>query len=726
MPSEMEFVNYKEFVKNLTETESPTSADKVVVSNPTNGPRSMPGSANALTETATEADLVVGNNIEIIVGGKKKKLSAEFVAKRSIQNKVRYEVSKELGVDIADYTLTLHYFIPSYAASPQANNAWCYSSNIDLKAGETIYVRGSGTGTNVAMISSVSGTTYTNLVRSDGNSIKWYKYTNNSASDMTVALSGRTADGLYAYISSDEKTTAEKIEEIHSSVVAIETNLKSANDDITLFKHELGVDVKIPVINTGSFINNAGAVVTQNGWFTTDAFQLQHKETLNVYVRGYEKYVSVIAQDNGDDTYTSLIRSNDASGQSTLQWYSYTNNGDTAISVVCCGAVSSGIIAYVTKNNDSGIEGVVNNLNFLSSAVRKELDLSFVDAVMNAGAFINNVGAVVVQNNWYITSAFVLHSGETLKVNCAGYEKFVSVIAQDNGDDTYTSLIRSNDASGQSTLQWYEYKNETNSDINVVCSGSIAKGFFAYTVYEAEDEEKIDTFVDTSISLFSSVAVIGDSYASGVVVYPDGPEYGVSHYAGSWPQILGRMNGLNVTNYTKSGAWTTSFIQDATERGYAQMLADDAKELYIVALEINDVYLHNDNLGTEADCTDDPENNPTTFYGNYAKIVWSIQNKSPKSRILCSLTERASQDRPDKQNYVNHNNAIRYVANKYGVPVIDCAEAPFATDSVYMNKVGGHPTAIGYAAMAQGYRYLVEKAIRENVNYFRFYVGLDL
>lgn len=43
MPSEMEFVNYKDFVKNLTETESPTSADKVVVSNPTNGPRAVKG-----------------------------------------------------------------------------------------------------------------------------------------------------------------------------------------------------------------------------------------------------------------------------------------------------------------------------------------------------------------------------------------------------------------------------------------------------------------------------------------------------------------------------------------------------------------------------------------------------------------------------------------------------------------------------------------------------------
>ena len=86
MANEMEFVNYRDFVKSLTETENPTSADKTVISNPTNGPRSMPGSVSALTETAKEADLVAGNNIEIIVGGKRKKLPGDCIARRSVQN----------------------------------------------------------------------------------------------------------------------------------------------------------------------------------------------------------------------------------------------------------------------------------------------------------------------------------------------------------------------------------------------------------------------------------------------------------------------------------------------------------------------------------------------------------------------------------------------------------------------------------------------------------------
>ena len=49
----MEFVNYKEFVEGLAETENPASSDKLVVSNPTNGPRSMPGSAKDRSTTIT-------------------------------------------------------------------------------------------------------------------------------------------------------------------------------------------------------------------------------------------------------------------------------------------------------------------------------------------------------------------------------------------------------------------------------------------------------------------------------------------------------------------------------------------------------------------------------------------------------------------------------------------------------------------------------------------------
>ena len=635
------------------------------------------------------------------------RVTAEYVEKH---NKVRYEVSKELGVDIADYTLTLHYFIPSYATSPVANNAWCYSSDISLKAGKTIYVRGSGTGTNVAMISSVSGGTYTCLVPSDGNDIKWYKYINDTGADISVAFSGRTADGLFAYVSEESATTKERLDDVYSKVTEI-------YPVVSELCHELSIEPKNPNKNAGSFINNVGQVVSLATWFITDAITLPAGKTIITYSRGNGSYVAEISKDNGDSTYTPLV----VSSSNDNAWYKYTNTTGADINVVCCGSVNYPFFCYVGEDLQgklSEIQTLKNSVVALADDVttcKNELGLVTPSYTFTAGSFINNAGVVTSLGSYGTTSAFTLPSGKKIKLTAAGYEGYVAMISIDNGDSTYTPLVVSNDGAGQHNVKLYEYTNETGADLNIVCCGRVADGINLYFV---DPSEETTINVDTSISLFSTMAVIGDSYASGCVVN-DNPNF-VSHYEGSWPQILGRMNGLEVTNYTKSGQWTTGFINDTSNRGYAQMLADDAKELYIVALEINDAYFHGENLGTEADCTNDPANNPTTFYGNYAKIVWSIQNKSPKSRILCALTERTAQV------YQDHNDAIRFVANKYGVPVIDCAEAPFATDTIYTNMVGGHPTAIGYTAMAQGYRYLIEKAIRDNVNYFRFYVGLDL
>lgn len=53
MSTELEYVPYSEFVAGLSTTENPTSADKTVISNTTDGPRAVPGSAKDRTTTLT-------------------------------------------------------------------------------------------------------------------------------------------------------------------------------------------------------------------------------------------------------------------------------------------------------------------------------------------------------------------------------------------------------------------------------------------------------------------------------------------------------------------------------------------------------------------------------------------------------------------------------------------------------------------------------------------------
>lgn len=79
MASEIEYINIKNYIDGLSTTENPTATDKGIVSNPTNGPRAVPASPDALTTTATEADLVAGNIIKIKTPTGWKKLLGSFL-----------------------------------------------------------------------------------------------------------------------------------------------------------------------------------------------------------------------------------------------------------------------------------------------------------------------------------------------------------------------------------------------------------------------------------------------------------------------------------------------------------------------------------------------------------------------------------------------------------------------------------------------------------------------
>ena len=81
----------------------------------------------------------------------------------------------------------------------------------------------------------------------------------------------------------------------------------------------------------------------------------------------------------------------------------------------------------------------------------------------------------------------------------------------------------------------------------------------------------------------------------GVVVNGEQPSY----TALSWPQVMGRLVGAEVVNYTKAGLSTRTWLTDAN--GLTKLLADDPQGLYILALGINDDNLGSGYIGTAAD-----------------------------------------------------------------------------------------------------------------------------
>ena len=74
---------------------------------------------------------------------------------------------------------------------------------------------------------------------------------------------------------------------------------------------------------------------------------------------------------------------------------------------------------------------------------------------------------------------------------------------------------------------------------------------------------------------------------------------------------------------------------DETDKGLKLLNSSEQQQLYICALGINDYYhLGESYLGTIADI----QTKVDTFYGNYAKIIEAIKQKSPNAKIIMLTT----------------------------------------------------------------------------------------
>lgn len=219
---------------------------------------------------------------------------------------------------------------------------------------------------------------------------------------------------------------------------------------------------------------------------------------------------------------------------------------------------------------------------------------------------------------------------------------------------------------------------------------------------------------ESVFSLFENVGVLGDSYACGsLTLYsPSGAE----HLAISWPRIVARKNGINVTHFARGGMTTRMWLTN--ERGLPLLQSESAKDLYLCVFGINDnALLGLSYLGVESDIGTDND----TFYGNYGKIIDAIQTKAPDAKIVLSTMAPAAPGA-----YVSQfNAAIVKIAEHFGIPCMIQGEDPFFISSQYVNNIRyNHPMAGGYVHMANAFDRMLCKVMDNNVEYFATY-GLN-
>ena len=211
-------------------------------------------------------------------------------------------------------------------------------------------------------------------------------------------------------------------------------------------------------------------------------------------------------------------------------------------------------------------------------------------------------------------------------------------------------------------------------------------------------------------SMFEKWGAIGDSFMSGVC-----GNYG--QYIGlSWVQNMARKNGVSCTNYSTGGLTTRTWLTNSN--GLAKLNNDEPKNLYIIALGINDSNPDGRNvpLGTINDLS--ASSKPDTFYGNMGAIHDAIIAKN-HSAIVCYITIPRSGDR-----YEPYSEAIVNISKHYNALLIDSRNIKlFKTKWWNSNLVSEHPTAPMYSAMSEVYEEALSNAMFKQTDVVNQYVG---
>lgn len=202
------------------------------------------------------------------------------------------------------------------------------------------------------------------------------------------------------------------------------------------------------------------------------------------------------------------------------------------------------------------------------------------------------------------------------------------------------------------------------------------------------------------ISIFRSIAVIGDSLASGeFTATEDGKPVGHDMYDYSWGEYIARITGINVLNFSRGGMTAKEYIESWGEENE---FWDPKKacQAYILALGVNDVCNLLYDLGTVDDIDfENCENNAPTFAGYYGRIISKYKKIQPKGRFFLITMPRSGEINEIEKIKENHAKLLNDIAEKFEFTyVIDLNKYGPPYDGEFYSKffMMGHMNAQGY------------------------------
>lgn len=329
------------------------------------------------------------------------------------------------------------------------------------------------------------------------------------------------------------------------------------------------------------------------------------------------------------------------------------------------------------------------------------------------GAYVNGVYSETKKR---ICNSMILHYEYPVSVEIAsGYELHISFYEADGTyiDKIYTKSRYTIPANSYWT--WYFLLLDSSAEFSIQVFADLDN---ILTIKKPLPKAVNQALNWSTLGIFPKIGVLGDSFASGSLHHPDDSEW-TGNYALSWPQIMGRSIGSEVTNFSKGGLSTRTWLTDQNY-GLPALQAETPKNLYIIALGINDnTAIENGTMqmGTIADCLADYTQNPDTFYGNYGRILGSIAAHAPKAKVvLLSVARFSGRARMDEP--------IREIAEHFNLPFIYLPDDPFFVSRYYYDGMfSNHPLSYTYGGMAEAIKRLIIWDMTVNPDYYSTYYG---
>lgn len=240
-------------------------------------------------------------------------------------------------------------------------------------------------------------------------------------------------------------------------------------------------------------------------------------------------------------------------------------------------------------------------------------------------------------------------------------------------------------------------------------------------------EKPLDNIIENGgfMSVFRTVAVIGDSLASGEFESTDvsGTKRGYHDmYEYSWGQYIADKAGCKVYNFSRGGMTAKEFMRSyGSSRSFFDV--SKAAQAYIIALGVNDVINHKQPVGTVDDLWDGNPDSDSTFCGYYNALILRYKEIQPDAKFFL-MTMPSKESGGAKENEAvreEHSRVLYEFAEKYkNTYVLDLHKYMPVNGEDYRKAfyLGGHLNPMGYLLTATVTVSYIDYIIRHNMEDF--------